>query len=125
MRGTHCKQYVVSWKFEGLSLSKAKEAFDKDGKDEANKIINNNHTRKGKNCWILMKNFAEAAKDEEDKTYYMGKYKNVEYSGFDKVYKYSEVEQKMSSNDENISKKKRKRKSTKVLVSQCYITIIF
>ena len=60
-----------------------------------------------------MKTFTEVAKDEEDKIYSMGKYKADEYTGFDKVYKHLEVDQKMSSDDETISKKKRKRKSIK------------
>ena len=53
------------------------------------KVINN---RKAKNCGTFMKSFAEAAKDEEEKIYSMGKYKNVEYTGFDTIYKHSEVE---------------------------------
>ena len=114
-RGTYDNKYISSSKLERLSLSKAKEAFDKGDKDEADKIINDNHTRKAKNCGKFMKTFVEAAKDEEDKIYFIDKYKNVEYTGFDEVYKYSEVEQKMSSDDDNISKKKTKRKSTKII----------
>ena len=112
-RATHDNQYISSRKLERLSLSKAKEAFDKGDKDETDKIINYNHTREANNCGKFMKTFTEVAKDEEDKIYSMGKYKADEYTGFDKVYKHSEVDQKMSSDDETISKKKRKRKSIK------------
>ena len=76
-------------------MSKAKEVFDKGDKDEVDKIINDNHTRKAKNCGKFIKTFAEAAEDEEDNIYSMSKYKNVEYTGFDKVYKHSEVKQKI------------------------------
>ena len=112
-RKTHDNQYISKRKLDRLSLTKAKEAFDKGDNVEANKIIKVINNRKAKNCGTFMKSFAEAAKDEEEKIYSMGKYKNVEYTGFDTIYKHSEVEQKMSSDDENISKKKRKRKSTK------------
>ena len=91
-RGTYDNKYISSSKLERLSLSKAKEAFDKGDKDETDKIINYNHTREANNCGKFMKTFIEVAKDEEDKIYSMSKYKADEYTGFDKLYKHSEVD---------------------------------
>ena len=61
------------------------EVFVKGDKNEADKIIKVNNTRKAKNCEKFIKKLMDAAKDEEDQIYSTSKNENVEYM-FDAFY---------------------------------------